>query len=356
MIERVNYWGALRRGWRLPVALAILFAVIAVLVPVPAHKVHKQPRLNPWRAGSFLAAIPSNGIGVAGVSTKTILFWADTFIVKQAAIQAAGQSKSTVQLQPTMKAAVVSVSTVLSGKSNPATKKTAGKKSKAAGGNNASPYVRLVAQGVNPTAAVALSNAYATATLSAVNQAFAASRKELSPTEQQAHPNAKSDVTLVAPATTHRATLVPPTITTTGVKLGRKELGLIGIVAGLLLGLLIVLARALLNKLQTAAGAEAAFLFPVVVEIPERTGNRAGATAGPLTVVNEPTSPVAEAYRMLRVSVMFEGLAEPPPQYDPLDPLDDGASSGRLIARVPYKAPEPGTRQVVLVVSCLLYT
>src|SRR5665213_2902484 len=358
MIERVNYWGALRRGWRLLVALAILFAVIAVLVPVPAHKVHKQPLENPWRVGSFLAAIPQNGVGSAGVNTKTILFWADDTYVKLAAIQAAGKTKSGAQsippaaqlhLLPTMKASVVPVSTVLSGRSSAAGKKKAGK---AAVGKNGSEYVGLFAQGANQAQAVALANQYATAVLYAVNQAFAASRKELSPAEQQAHPNAKSGAVIVAPAVAPRATLVPPKVTSTGIKLGRKELGLIGIAAGLLVGVLIILARALLNKsLQTAAGAEASFLFPVVVEIPERAGNGAGATSGPLTVVDEPTSAAAEAYRMLRVSVLFEGLAEPPPLYDPLDPMGDDAPSGRLVARGPYKAPEPGTRQVVLVVS-----
>ena len=348
MIERVNYWGALRRGWRLLLALAILFAVVAVLVPIPAPKVHKSHVEAPFKAGSYLAAFPANGIGAAGVSTKTILFWADNFYIKQAAIQAAGMTKSTALLLPTMRAAVVSVSTVLTGRAPAAGKKPA----KAAAGKKESEYVGLLAQGTTRDQAVVLANAYATAVENAVNQAFAQSRKELSPLEQQSHPNATSGLVLVAPAQANRVSLVKAKVTSTGTKLGRKELGLIGIGAGLLVGVLILLTRALLNKsLQTAAGAEAAFLFPVVVEIPERPGNGAGATSGPLTVVDEPTSPAAEAYRMLRVSVLFEGLAEPPPLYDPLDPTGDGASSGRLIAREPYKAPEPGTRQVVLVVS-----
>src|SRR5665213_1355439 len=139
MIERVDYWGALRRGWRLLLALAILFAVVAVLVPVPAPKVSKPPVSHvPWKVGSFLAVIPPYGIGPAGVNTKTVLFWANSFYVRQAAIQAAGQAKSAGQLQPTMKGSVVNLATVETGKSGPTGKKTTGK---AAVSKNGSEYV-----------------------------------------------------------------------------------------------------------------------------------------------------------------------------------------------------------------------
>ena len=347
MIERVNYWEALRRGWRLLLALAILFAVIAVLVPVPAVKVHRTRVIVPFKAASFLAAVPPNGIGQAGVSTKTILFWANNFFVKETAIQAAGMSKSAPVLLPTMRVGVVSLHTVLTGKAAAAAKKGT---AKAAASKKGSEYVQLLAQGATGDQAVTLANDYTTAVQYAVNQAFAQSRKELSPLEQQAHPNATSGLVLVAPAQANRVTLVKPKVKITGTKIGRKELGLIGIAAGLLVGVLIILAREFMNKsLKTAGGAEAAILFPVVVEVPEVTGGGAGSTA--LTVVEDPTSPTAEAYRMLRISIMCEGLAESPPLYDPSDPTGDGATSGRLNAREPYKAPEPGTRQVVLVVS-----
>ena len=70
-----------------------------------------------------------------------------------------------------------------------------------------------------------------------------------------------------------------------------------------------VLLRELLSKrLRTSARAEATFGYPVIVEIPAslRAIGRRGLT---VDVVNEPTSPTAEAYRMLRMSVLFEPLA-----------------------------------------------
>ena len=300
----------------------------------------------PYKVGSFLAAVPSNGIGKAGVNTKTILFWADNFYIKASAIQAAGETKSAAKLARTMKASVVTVATV-NGRKVAAVKKTP---AKAAASKKGSEYVRLLAGGMTRDQAVALANAYTTAVQNAVNQAFAQSRSELSPLERQSNPNAQSGLVVVAPAQTNRVSLVKEKTTSTGIKLGRKVLGLIGLGVGLLIGVLILLIRELLNKsVQTSAGAEAAFLFPVLVEVPERPDTASGATS--LTVVDQPTSAMAEAYRMLRVSIMFEGLAEPPPLYDPLDPMGDGAPSGRMIAREPYKAPEPGTRQVVMVVS-----
>jgi succinoglycan biosynthesis transport protein ExoP len=349
MIERINYLGALRRGWRLLVALAILFAVIAVLLPMPTTKVHKPPvNKYPWRAPAYLAAIPANGIGPAGVSTQTILFWADNYYTKQTAIQAAGQIKSAAELQPLMKGSAVGLAAV-SGKGAATARTTA---TTTASAKTGSEYVRLLAGGATQDQAVALANNYATAVLYAVNQAFAANRKNLTPAQQQANPNAKSDLVIVAPAVTSRAKILAVKVKPKPTKLGHKELGLIGLAAGLLVGALIILARELLNKsLQTAEGAEAAFQYPVVVEIPERPRKGVGATSGPLTVVDEPMSPAAEAYRMLRVSVLFEGLAEAPPLYDPYESFGDAAPSGRLAAREPYKAPEPGTRQVVLVVS-----
>jgi protein-tyrosine kinase len=351
MIERVNYLGALRRGWRLLVALAILFAVIAVLLPMPTTKAHKPPvNKYPWRVPAFLAAIPANGIGAAGVSTQTILFWADNYYIKQVAIQAAGQIKSAAELQPLMKGSAVGLAAVSGKDKSAATAKTTATTKPST--KTGSEYVRLLVGGATQAQAVALANNYATAVLNAVNQAFAANRKDLTPAQQQANPNAKSDLVIVAPAVTGRAKLLAVKVKPEPKQLGRKELGLIGLAAGLLVGALIVLAREFLNKsLQTADGAEAAFLYPVVVEVPERPRKGVGATSGPLTVVDEPMSPAAEAYRMLRVSVLFEGLAEAPPLYDSYESFGDVAPSGRLAAREPYKAPEPGTRQVVLVVS-----
>ena len=98
MIERVNYWGALRHGRRYLSPWRSCSQSYAVLVPVPAPKVHKVHVAVPYKVGSFLAAVPPNGIGNAGVNTKTILFWADNFYTKASAIQAAGETKSAAEI------------------------------------------------------------------------------------------------------------------------------------------------------------------------------------------------------------------------------------------------------------------
>ena len=85
--------------------------------------------------------------------------------------------------------------------------------------------------------------------------------------------------------------------------------GLIGLGIGVVLAAVIVLMREVLSKrLRTSARAEATFGYPVVVEIP--TALRAIGRRGlSVDVVSDPGSPAAEAYRMLRMSVLFEALA-----------------------------------------------
>jgi Mrp family chromosome partitioning ATPase len=355
MIERINYGRALRRSWRLLVALAVVFAVIAVFVPTSKPKV-KAVSKYPWRSVAFLGSIPANGIGRPGVNTQTILFWADNFYVKGAAIEAAGLSKSAGDLLPLMRAGTVGFAAVggkASGsgsggsKSTTKTTSTTAAKSTAAKGSN---YVRLIAGGSSQDLSVKLTNSYATTVLAAVNKAFATSREQLSKAQQQADPHASSGLLLVAPAINSRTSkLKPPKVVH---PVGRREKGLVGLAAGLVIGALIVLARELLNKrLQSRAGAEASFLYPVIAEIPERGTKGFGAPAAWLAVVEDPTSPTAEAYRMLRMSVLFEALAPTPSPDDLYDGFGGGLPSARSAGRQPYQAPEPGSRRVVLVVS-----
>ena len=67
-------------------------------------------------------------------------------------------------------------------------------------------------------------------------------------------------------------------------------------------------------------------------------------------VVDRPTSPAAEAYRKLRMSVLFEAMATESAAAIGGDPFADmfGVSSPQA---EPYKVPEPGSRSVVLIVS-----
>jgi hypothetical protein len=67
-----------------------------------------------------------------------------------------------------------------------------------------------------------------------------------------------------------------------------------------------------------------------------------------LDVVGDPNSSPAEAYRMLRMSIMFERLS---PGLAPLDMYGDGSGGFPATSGEPFEAPEPGSRQVILVVS-----
>ena len=71
------------------------------------------------------------------------------------------------------------------------------------------------------------------------------------------------------------------------------------------------------------------------------------AKAAVLQVAEDPASSSAEAFRMLRMSILFEAMADSAPNTDPF------AEGGGWAApvREPYRVPEPGSRQVVLVVS-----
>ena len=77
------------------------------------------------------------------------------------------------------------------------------------------------------------------------------------------------------------------------------------------------------KTLHSATRAEATFRYPVLGEIPERPKSEGGPSTT-LDVVGDPHSAPAEAYRMLRMSVMFERLS---PGLAPLDMYGDGAGA-----------------------------
>ena len=127
----------------------------------------------------------------------------------------------------------------------------------------------------------------------------------------------------------------------------------LGIVLGLVLGALIVLMREVTNRrLRTAGGVANVTQYPVVAEIPALpTAKRGGAPSILLSVVEEPRSASAEAYRMLRMSVMFEELSagQTSPRslrFRRLPELGGTAAHQREV-----REAGPGARQVLLVVS-----
>ena len=112
----------------------------------------------------------------------------------------------------------------------------------------------------------------------------------------------------------------------------RKVRALAGLAVGAVLAAALVLLRELLDKrLRTAARAEAMFGFPVVAEIPLAAVSGRPAVPGliPMVdVVRDPVSTGAEAYRMLRMSLMFESLAA---LSGPADPFALGSEGDDLL-------------------------
>src|SRR5665213_316838 len=84
MIEPINFLGALRHRWRLVVVLAVIGAVIALAVPTSISK-HPKTLLK-WETWSTVGAPASSGLITGTVSNAQILFYANTFPVKLAAV------------------------------------------------------------------------------------------------------------------------------------------------------------------------------------------------------------------------------------------------------------------------------
>ncbi len=135
-----------------------------------------------------------------------------------------------------------------------------------------------------------------------------------------------------------------------------KVRALVGFLLGLVLGAAIVIARSLMDKrIRQANQAASNFRFPVIVEIPGRPPVSADEVAAPVDVAMEPGSVEAEAFRMLRMSVMFEGLADPAGTTDPFAPVLGGnghAAFGSTVPSVPELGRrDPGERHIVLITS-----
>jgi Mrp family chromosome partitioning ATPase len=341
MIEPINYGLALRKGWRLLVVMGVLFAVVAVLIPVHAAKVKKGAKPFKWESTAVVGAPPGAGLGDSAASVNTILYWANNFYVKSTAVNAVGQDANLVKLVAGMSGAASTVGPA-------AAKSTATTKAaKALKGVKAS-VVILSSQDTTAANAAKLTNAYSKSVQNAVNKAYNQSQAAA---VSRDNPNATpvvlpSGYGVQIPAYAGAATKLPGTKANLGSS--HKVRFIVGLIIGLAVGALLVLARELLDKrIRTAGRAEATFRYPVVAEVP---GEPAGPKGGPqqpggVQVLNQPNSATAEAYRMLRMSVLFEALAPAPAE------ATDGIAGWQVAQAKPYEAPAPGTRQVVLVVS-----
>jgi Mrp family chromosome partitioning ATPase/capsular polysaccharide biosynthesis protein len=346
MFERIDFIGALRRGWRLVAALAVVGFVVAILIPVSTPKAKGVDAKYHWRSTVIVGVEPAGGIGLPGVNGATVLFWANDYYTRAAACAMAGLGYQYGPLSALMTANQTTFASGAKATGKAATKATKG-----------SSVVQLTADGSSKSSAVLLANQFAVAVGQAVNKAYAAHVAALtagnagskSPISSAKASTAESGYQVLVPATIALTTRVK----TTSSKLtsSKKVRGLAGIVIGLILAGLIILARELTDRtIRSAGGAEGATHYPVLLEIPEAVP-ASGVAPVLLAVTEDPRSKVAEGYRMLRMSVLFEELAasQPPPDlygYPPA-PWEEAASNGHGT----YSKPEPGSRQVVLIVS-----
>jgi len=342
-MEPIDYLGALRRSWRLLLVLAVVFAVVAVFLPV-GHK-HRVKVALPWRATAIVGAAP-NSEGTllnGGVSSAQIQFFATTQSTQQTVATAAGLNVPAFEFPNYMTASIVPAGTV-SGYYGA---------SASAGLKRSSPtLVELTAYGATAPEAVSLANEYA-GQLNYVITNYATQRAESSAKATASTSNAVTTGYTIQSYAEYAVKVTNPVAASPVASRKVRLLG--GFVIGALVAAGIVLLRELLDKrIRTAARAEANFGFPVVVEIPVASLGPAVSATVPVPavdVIRDPDSAGAEAYRMLRMSVMFEPLA---PLTAPIDPfaygLEAGLSAGDDTPGASL-AETIGRRQVILVVS-----
>jgi Mrp family chromosome partitioning ATPase len=283
-LEPINYLGALRRSWRLLVTLGLVGLVIAVLIPVSGHKGRVRQIPIPWSAVALVGSPPViQGTTVGGgANAAQIAFYASNSKVMRETVNSVGLGHIRTQSLTTYLKATVVVPPD-SGKRQAANADT----------------VRVIGHGTSSKEALRLTNAYA---------------KEIGITLSKAaagHVTARgvrsSGYQILTRALT--ATKARPKRPSAGPVKSRKIRALIGLGLGVLLAAIIVLAREVMSRrLRTAGRAEGTFGYPVVVEIPVPLRS-IGRRSLSVDVVSDPMSPAAEAYRMLRMSVLFEALA-----------------------------------------------
>ena len=361
MIEPINFFGALRRAWRLVAVLVVVGAVVAVFLPVSSAKPKKT--LLRWEAVAVVGAAPSSGILSGTVTTSQILFFANSLGTKLAAIYKSGLVPNTYT---SSLATAYTYSGGMFGSAGgvpspgtayptaPGPNVTSGKQP--SGGS-----VILYAQGHTAAEATALVNDYsvelglALENQALVHAAATAPAKNAATTTPTSVPTA-APISPYNPSPIGYQIIFPGVLhlthrikTTTTSALDSHKVRLVaGALAGLLLALIVILIREVLDSsLRRAQRAKLHFKFPVIAEIPETYPPDGGV----VDLVDRPTSAASEAYRKLRMSVLFEALAAdaaPPSQAN--DGFGDlfamGVSRGE-----PYKVPDAGSRSVILVTS-----
>jgi Mrp family chromosome partitioning ATPase len=355
-MEPIDYAGALRRSWRLLVALAILGAVVAVLMPVSAAKRVKSP--IPYTAIAIVGGAPTApGSPLNGsVSAAQIQFFASTSDNLQTVAETAGLDVPTAALPSYMSASLIPTALAGTGAIGAQIKR------------NTPTVVQLTARGTTPAGAINLATTFANQ-LGIIVANKVTDRQGSGGSRFNRPGNTNANCPSDVQACSGYTILSLPSAASKGghakASLGasRKVRAGAGFAIGALLAAGLVLLRELLDKrLRNAARAEANFGFPVISEIPSAAIGPAHAPgAAPMVdVIRDPDSAGAEAYRMLRMSVMFEGLASLSGPTDPYALGFDAATAGHLTsAEAPALngaseadgARKGGDRRVILVVS-----
>jgi Mrp family chromosome partitioning ATPase/capsular polysaccharide biosynthesis protein len=378
-MESINFAGALWRSWRLLLALALVGALISLVLPI-SPVTQPKPVVH-WKATAVVGAAPKGGDDLVGggVTGAQVVFYGNSLNVQAITAKAAHQVIPTDELSHYMSAAL----------GTPSTKSTSTKSTNAPAKGKATPdVVTLTAYGKKRKEAVELVNTYANSLGSsiaieavaheqAVTQSKAATKTTTKPTSPSSGssgttPNSSGSTpgSSGSPGTSpsitsintgyailyyaSQATRIPPV--SGGLLDTHKGRVVVGFFLGLLLGAVIAVARVILDKrIRTAGQAAHSFGFPVIVEILARPPVSADERAPPVDVAMQPGSVEAEAFRMLRMSVLFEGLADTATATDPLALAFGGNGHGAFGASVPV-VPEvggrvPGERHIVLVAS-----
>ncbi len=372
-MEPVDFGGALLRRWWLLLALG-LFGLVAGLAAPVGHTRHSSPLTYSATAvvGASPPGVGANGALAGGITTSQITFYARTDQVVEAAAKQAGRAGSVSQLEREI--------TV-----------TADTAKRAANTGT----IKLTGTGSTPADAAAFTNAFADqlgdymGNLAAQrNQGELAAAKEkvtqlqneiaaqgktttrasaslqnqlnsaLTQVQALSAASSSTGYLILQPAQSNAATKTGGGLSNLGSS--RMVRGIAGLLIGLVVAAGIVLVLEMLDKrIRGSSRAEETFGFPVVAEIPIPSKENG---AGVVSVFSGASTPTAEAYRMLRMSVLF-GAMDPPTRYEEVENgqhrrgrSSQGAASGAQQGdedayASELRRPRSGARQVIMVVS-----
>lgn len=376
-MEPVDFGSALLRRWWLVLALGLVGLLAGLAFPA-SHSGHSSPRS--WSTTAIVGASPPGAPGIpgalaGGVTTNQMSFYAHTDKVVLAAAKQVGRTGSVTELEDEI------TITAANPKAN----------ADAAAGTLAAGTLKLSGVGSTPGRSAAFTNAFAdqlgiymTSLVAQRDQgeldaaklkvadlqgeiyylkgrASASLENELNQAviQETALSNASSSTgyTVLQPAQASSA------VSSGGgglTSLGSSRLirGLAGLLIGLIVGAGIAFVLELLDKrIRSRSRAEETFGYPVIAEIPIPSKENG---AGVVSVFSGASTPTAEAYRMLRLAVLF-GAVEPHSRYEDVGNGQRGrAKNGQDVASGTQKSTgeasatdstRTAARQVIMVAS-----